>query len=113
MTLTGGKTTTAKETCPIATPHTMHSTCTDTGSNPVLLGERPATNRLSQGTASYLPFATPSYTQPTIHSPIHQVHPSIHSRPPFPHPASTHSVHIIVSRSKCNLKLRLLCHSSL
>jgi hypothetical protein len=50
--LTGAKPTAAKATCPGATVHIIHSTCTDTGSNPGLLGERPATNRLSQRTAN-------------------------------------------------------------
>ena len=38
-------------TCPSATLSTINLTWTDTGSNPGLRGERPATNRLSHGTA--------------------------------------------------------------
>jgi hypothetical protein len=39
------------ETCPSATLSTKIPTWTDPGSNPGLRGERPATNRLSHGTA--------------------------------------------------------------
>jgi hypothetical protein len=39
------------KTCPSATLSTTNPTWTDLGSNPGLRGERPATNRLSHGTA--------------------------------------------------------------
>jgi hypothetical protein len=41
-----------KKTCPSATLSTKISTWTDPGSNPGLRGGRPATNRLSHGTAN-------------------------------------------------------------
>jgi hypothetical protein len=40
------------KSCPSATLSTTNPTWTDPGSNPGLRGERPATNRLSHGTAS-------------------------------------------------------------
>ena len=40
------------KTCPSATLSATKPTWTDPGSNPGLRGERPATNRLSHGTAS-------------------------------------------------------------
>jgi hypothetical protein len=40
-----------EKTRPIATLSTTSPTLTDPGSNPGLRGERPATNRLSHGTA--------------------------------------------------------------
>jgi hypothetical protein len=40
-----------EKTCPIATLSTTNPTWTDPGSNPGLRGGRPATNRLSHGTA--------------------------------------------------------------
>jgi hypothetical protein len=40
------------ETCPCATLSTTNPTWTDPGSNPDFRGERPATNRLSHGTAN-------------------------------------------------------------
>ena len=39
------------KTCPSATLSTTNPTWTDAGSNPGLRGQRPATNRLSHGTA--------------------------------------------------------------
>jgi hypothetical protein len=48
MKLTGEKPTTRIKTCP-----TANLTWTDPGSNLGLRGERPATNRLSHGTAIY------------------------------------------------------------
>jgi hypothetical protein len=39
------------KTCPSATLSTTNPTWTDSGSNPVLRGGRPAANRLSHGTA--------------------------------------------------------------
>jgi hypothetical protein len=39
------------KTCPSATLSTTNPTCTDQGANPGLRSERPATNRLSHGTA--------------------------------------------------------------
>jgi hypothetical protein len=39
------------KTCPSATLSAINPTWTDQGSNPGLRGERPATNRLSHGTA--------------------------------------------------------------
>jgi hypothetical protein len=47
-----GKPTTRRKTCPSATLSTTNLTWTYLGSNPGLRGERPATNRLSHGTAS-------------------------------------------------------------
>jgi hypothetical protein len=46
-----GKPTTRRKTCLRATLPTTNLTWTDPGSNPGLRGERPATNRLSHGTA--------------------------------------------------------------
>jgi hypothetical protein len=45
------KPTTRKKTCPSVTLPTTNPTWTDPGSNPALCSERPATNRLSHGTA--------------------------------------------------------------
>jgi hypothetical protein len=45
------KPTTRRKTCPSATLSTTNLTWTDQGSIPGLRGERPATNRLSHGTA--------------------------------------------------------------
>jgi hypothetical protein len=47
-----GKPTTLRKTCPSATLSTINPTWTDLGSNPGLRSERPATNRLSHGTAN-------------------------------------------------------------
>jgi hypothetical protein len=44
------------KTCPRATMSTTNPTWTDPGSNPGLRGERPATNRLSHGTALYISY---------------------------------------------------------
>jgi hypothetical protein len=49
-----GKPTTRRKTCPSATLSTTNLTWTDPESNPGLRGERPATNRLSHGTAVYV-----------------------------------------------------------
>jgi hypothetical protein len=46
-----GKPTTRRKTCPSATLSTTNLTWTDPGSSPGVRGERPATNRLSHGTA--------------------------------------------------------------
>jgi hypothetical protein len=46
-----GKPTTRRKTCPSATLSITNPTWTDPGSNSGLRGERPATNRLSHGTA--------------------------------------------------------------
>jgi hypothetical protein len=51
MKMTGGNLSTRGKTCPSATLSTANPTWTDPGSNPGLRGERPATNRLSHGTA--------------------------------------------------------------
>jgi hypothetical protein len=45
------------EICPSTILSTTNPTWTDPGSNPGLRGERPATNRLSHGTACDLPFS--------------------------------------------------------
>jgi hypothetical protein len=50
MKLTGENWSTRGKTCPSATLSTTNSTWTDLVSNPGLLGERPATNRLSHVT---------------------------------------------------------------
>jgi hypothetical protein len=57
MKLTGENRITRGKTCPSATLSTTNPTWTDPGSNPGLRGDRPATNRLSHGTAyvCYLP----------------------------------------------------------
>jgi hypothetical protein len=47
-----GKPTTRRRTCPSATLSTTNRTWTDPRSNPGPRGERPATNRLSHGTAT-------------------------------------------------------------
>jgi len=49
MILTGVNRSTGKETCPRATYSNTNLTWADLASNPVLSGERPATNRLSHG----------------------------------------------------------------
>jgi hypothetical protein len=54
MKLTGENRSTPGQTCPSATLSTTNPTWTDPGSNPDLRGERPATNRLSHGTAMLL-----------------------------------------------------------
>jgi hypothetical protein len=51
MKLTRENRSTRRKTCPSATLSTTNPTLTDPGSNPGLRGERPATNRLSHGTA--------------------------------------------------------------
>jgi hypothetical protein len=51
MKLTRENRSTRGKTCPSATLSTTNPTWTDPGSNPGLRGERPATNRLSHGTA--------------------------------------------------------------
>jgi hypothetical protein len=51
MKLTGENRSTGGTTCHSATLSTTNPTWTDPGSNPGLRGERPATNRLSHGTA--------------------------------------------------------------
>jgi hypothetical protein len=51
MKFTGENRCTRGETCPSATLSTTNPTWTDPGWNPGLRGERPATNRLSHGTA--------------------------------------------------------------
>ena len=51
MKLTGENRSTQGKTCPSATSSTKNSTWTDSESNPGLSGERPATNRLTHGTA--------------------------------------------------------------
>jgi hypothetical protein len=54
--LTGENRRTWRKTCPSATLSTTNPTWIDPGANPVLRGERPATNRLSHGTALALPY---------------------------------------------------------
>jgi hypothetical protein len=51
MKMTGGKPKYSGKTCPSATLSKTNPTWTDPGSNPALRGGRPATNRLSHGTA--------------------------------------------------------------
>jgi hypothetical protein len=51
MKLTGENRSTREKTCPSATLSTTNPTRPDPGSNPGLRGEKPATNRLSHGTA--------------------------------------------------------------
>jgi hypothetical protein len=51
MILTGENRNTRGKTCPNATLSTTYPTWTDPGWNPSLHDERPATNRLSHGTA--------------------------------------------------------------
>jgi hypothetical protein len=51
MKLTGENRSTLGKACPSATLSTTNPTWTDPGSKPGLRGERPATNRLSHGTA--------------------------------------------------------------
>jgi hypothetical protein len=53
MKLTGENRNTWGKTCPSATLSTTNPTWTDLGSNSALRGERPATNRLSHGTAHH------------------------------------------------------------
>jgi hypothetical protein len=54
MKLTGENRSTGGITCPSATLSTTNLTWTDPESNQGLRGERPATNRLSHGTAAPL-----------------------------------------------------------
>jgi hypothetical protein len=56
MKLTGENRSTRGKTCPSVTLSTTNPTRTDSGSNPGLRGERPATNRLSHGKARILVF---------------------------------------------------------
>jgi hypothetical protein len=51
MKLTGENRSTLGKPCPSASLSTTNPTWTDPGSNPGLRGERPASNRLSHGTA--------------------------------------------------------------
>jgi hypothetical protein len=51
MKLTGENRSTREKSCPSATSSTTNPIWTDPGSNSGLRGERPATNRLSHGTA--------------------------------------------------------------
>jgi hypothetical protein len=51
MKMTGENRSTRGKPCPSATMSTTNPTWTDPGSNPDLRGGRPATNRLSHGTA--------------------------------------------------------------
>jgi hypothetical protein len=51
MKLTAESRSTRGKTCPSETLSTTNPTCTDPASNPGFRGERPATNRLSHGTA--------------------------------------------------------------
>jgi hypothetical protein len=51
MKLTGENRSTRGKSCPSATLSTTNPTWTDPASNPGICGERPATNRLSHGTA--------------------------------------------------------------
>jgi hypothetical protein len=51
MKLTGETRSTRGKPCPSATLSATNPTWTDPGSNPCLRGERPATKRLSHGTA--------------------------------------------------------------
>jgi hypothetical protein len=51
MNLTGENGSTRRKTCPRATLSTTNPTWTNPGSNPGFRGDRPATNRLSHGTA--------------------------------------------------------------
>jgi hypothetical protein len=51
MKLTRDNRSTRRKTCPSATLSNTNPTWTDPGSNPGLRGEKPATNRLSDGTA--------------------------------------------------------------
>jgi hypothetical protein len=54
MKLTGENRSTRRKTCPSATLSTTNPTWTDRGSNPGLRCGRPATNRLSNGTALHM-----------------------------------------------------------
>ena len=57
MKLTGENRSTRGKTCTSATMSTTNPTWTDPGSKPGVRGERPATNRLSRGTAQEKYFA--------------------------------------------------------
>jgi hypothetical protein len=71
--LAGENRITRRKTCPSATLSTTNPTWIDPGANSSLRGERPATNRLSHGTAAWLkyftyhlllvPVLTPNYKQ--------------------------------------------------
>jgi hypothetical protein len=54
MKLTGENRSARGQICPSATLSTTNLTLTDPGSNPGLRGGRPATNRLSHGTAQVI-----------------------------------------------------------
>jgi hypothetical protein len=60
MKLTGENRITRGKTCPSATLSTTNPTWTNMGSNPGLQGERPATKRLSHGTARFYVFTVSS-----------------------------------------------------
>ena len=51
MTVTGGNGSIWRKTCPNATLSTTNPTRTDLGPNPILRGEMPATNRISDDMA--------------------------------------------------------------
>jgi hypothetical protein len=55
MKLTGENLNTRRRACPSATLSTTNPLWTDPGSGPGLRGERPATDRLSHGTATISP----------------------------------------------------------
>jgi hypothetical protein len=59
MKLAGENRSTRGKICPSATLSTKNPTWTDPGPRPGLRGERPATNRLTHGTASYARYLLP------------------------------------------------------
>jgi hypothetical protein len=61
MKLTGENRSTRRKTCPSATLSIKNPTWTDPESNPGLRGERPATNRLSHGTATSIKLTSVIY----------------------------------------------------
>jgi hypothetical protein len=65
MKLTRENRSTWGKTCPNAILSTTNPTWTDPGSNPVLRGDRSATNRLSHGTAFWRNLLPPSAVQMT------------------------------------------------
>jgi hypothetical protein len=74
MNLTGENRSTGGKTCPSATLSTTNPTWTDRGSNPCLRGERPATNRLSHGTAIIASYYSEYLSSHIRISCIHKLH---------------------------------------
>jgi hypothetical protein len=86
MILTGKNRRTRRKTCASANLSITNLTWIDKGTNPGLCGERPATNRLSHGTA---------HTTVSVFSPVTQSHnPDITTQYRHPHRRENHKPHV-------------------